>query len=182
MTVMMPIKVLRHIASRAATGKSRTVKIRHIMANDVARAYFNAPSTSPVFLELCEEDRKLGDKGTRGELSVSMYGTRSAARNWQKCVTDQLYNCGFRVTRGNTCMFRHQERDIVVMVHRDDFVSTADIEDLRWLENMLKEKLEIQRDIIGHEEDSKKHIKELNRFICQRWWIHVRVRCHKFGA
>ena len=80
MTVMMPIKVLRHIVSRAATVKSRTVKIRHIMANDVARAYFNAPSTSPVFLELCEEYRKLGDKGTRGELSVSMYGTRSAAR------------------------------------------------------------------------------------------------------
>ena len=68
------------------------------------------------------------------------------------------------------------------MVHRDDFMSTAAFEDLCWLENMLKEKLEIQRDIIGHEEDSKKHIKELNRFICQRWWIHVRVRCQKFGA
>ena len=79
-------------------------------------------------------------------------------------------------------MFRHQERDIVVMVHRDDFVSTADIEDLRWLENMLKKKFVIPTDIIGHEEDSKKQIKELNRFICQRWWIHVQVRCHKFGA
>ena len=27
------------------------------MANDVARAYFNVPSTSSVFVELCEEDR-----------------------------------------------------------------------------------------------------------------------------
>ena len=101
--MMMPTKVLRHIVSRAATGKSRTVKIRHIMANEVARAYFNAPSTSPVFVEVCEEDRRLEDEGMCGELSVSMYGTRSAARNWQKCYTDQLYNCGFRVTRGNTC-------------------------------------------------------------------------------
>ena len=31
-------------------------------------------------------------------------------------------------------MFGHQERDVVVMVHGGDFVSTADIEDLRWLE------------------------------------------------
>ena len=43
-------------------------------------------------------------------------------------------------------MFRHQERDIVVMVHRDDFVWTADIEELRWLEKMFKEKFEIPTD------------------------------------
>ena len=113
----------------------------HIMACDVARAYFQAPNTSPVFVELCEEDRRLEDEELCGELSVSMYGTRSAA-----------------------CMFRHQERDIVVMVHGDDFVSTADIEDQRWLESMRKEKFETTTDIIGHEEE-KKQINVLNRFI-----------------
>ena len=40
-----------------------------------------------------------------------------------------LCHCRFRVTRGNTCMLGHQERDVVVMVRGDDFVSTADIED-----------------------------------------------------
>ena len=39
-------------------------------------------STSSVFVELCEEDRGLENEKTRGELSVSMYGTRSAARTW----------------------------------------------------------------------------------------------------
>ena len=38
-----------------------------------------------------------------------------------------------------------------------DFVSTADTEDLRWLESMLRDMLETT-DIIGHE----KLIKELN--------------------
>ena len=61
-------------------------------------------------------------------------------------------------------MFRRQERDIV-MVHGDDFVSTADIEDLRWLESMLREKFEITTDIIGHKEESEKQIKVQNRFI-----------------
>ena len=51
------------------------------------------------------------------------------------------------------------------MVHGHDFVSTADIQHLRWLESTLKEKFEITTDIIGHEEESKKQIKVLKRFI-----------------
>ena len=53
------------------------------------------------------------------------------------------------MARGNTCILGHQERDNAVMVRGDDFVSTADIEDLRWLKCMLKEKFKITTDIIG---------------------------------
>ena len=100
-----PIEMLRYIVSRAAKGKSRKENIRHVVANDVARAFFDGPSTPPVFVELCAEDRRLEDEGRCDELSVSMYGTRTAALNWQKRYTDLLCNCGFRVTRGNTYMF-----------------------------------------------------------------------------
>ena len=51
------------------------------------------------------------------------------------------------------------------MVHGDDFVSTADIEDLRWVESMLNENFEITTDIIGHDEERKKQLKVLNRFV-----------------
>ena len=81
-----------------------------------------------------------------GELSVCMYGTRFAARSWPTCYTNLLCNYGFIVPRGNTCKFEHQERHIVVMVHGDDFVSTADTGDLRWLERLLKEKFEFTTD------------------------------------
>ena len=50
-------------------------------------------------------------------------------------------------------MFGHLERDIV-MVHGDDFVSTADVGES-----------EITTDIIGHDGASTKQIKVLNRFI-----------------
>ena len=43
-------------------------------------------------------------------------------------------------------MFGQQERDVVVMVLGDDFVSAADIEDLR-LGSMLQEKFVITIDI-----------------------------------
>ena len=65
-----------------------------------------------------------------GELLVSMYGTRPAASNWQKCYTDLLVESGFNRTRACACTFRHAERDIDLIVHGDDFLSVADQEDL----------------------------------------------------
>ena len=86
------------------------------------------------------------------------------------------------MTRGNTCLFGHHEHDILVMTHGDDFVSAADIEDLRWLESILKEEFEITTDIIGHEEESKKQLKMMYSFISvKRRWVHVRARCQTFG-
>ena len=72
------------------------------MAYDAALAYFNASS---VFVKLCEEERGHKDEGMCGEHAMSMYGTLSAGRHWQKRYTDLLLNCGFPVTRGMTCMF-----------------------------------------------------------------------------
>ncbi len=65
------------------------------MANDVARAYFNAPNLKPTFVEICEEDREPGDEGMCCDLLVSMYGTWPAASNWQKHRTKLLTENGF---------------------------------------------------------------------------------------
>lgn len=65
------------------------------MVNDVARAYFNAPSLTPTFVETREEDFEPGDEGKSGELRVSMYGTRPAAQNWQRYYAELLESNGF---------------------------------------------------------------------------------------
>ena len=83
-----PVEMLRFVVSIAATGNSRTGRLWSIMANDVSRAYFDATNMRPVFVELCEEDRDPGYDSMCGELMVSMYGTRTAASNRQKCYTD----------------------------------------------------------------------------------------------
>ena len=73
-------------------------------------------------------------------------------------------------------MFGHQGRDMVVMVRGGDFVSTEDIEVLRWLESMILEKFGITADIIGHDGASKKQIKVLNRFTSVNdRLVHVRT-------
>ena len=69
-TVMMPIKVLRHIVSRAATGKIKNGENQAHHANDVARAYFkHTQHVASVFGAL-----------RRGQKS---WGQRNAWRNFQ---------------------------------------------------------------------------------------------------
>ena len=57
-----------------------------IMINDVARAFFGAPVTRDVCIELPDEDKTQEDwdQDMVGKLNMSLYGTRDAASNFQK--------------------------------------------------------------------------------------------------
>ena len=96
---------------------------------------------------------------------VSMCGTWPAANKWQKCYTTLVTENGFKRTRACTCVFRHPERDIDLMVHGDDIISTGDAEDLAWLKELFEKQFEISTNIIGHEPGDEKHLKVLNRII-----------------
>ena len=100
-----------------------------------------------------------------GEILVSMYGTRTAANNWQKFYTKVLLDNGFKRTRACTCTFRHTSRDIDLVVHGDDFISTGDGEDLQWLRMLFETKFEISTNVIGHEAGDDTQLKVLNRII-----------------
>ena len=164
-TATPPIEMLRSIISIGATGSSRKGRRRKIMVNDVARAYFNAPSLEPTFVEICDEDFEPGDEDMCGELLVSMYGTRQAASNWQKCYTNLLLGSGFTRTRASTCIFYHAGRDLDLIVHGDDFVTTGDQDDLTWLKEEFEKTFEISTTVIGHDEGDEKAAKVLNRII-----------------
>ena len=65
-----PIEALRIIVSHAATingrGKSghKGDRRRELMINDVSRAYFYAPATRSLFIELPMEDKEAKDEGS----------------------------------------------------------------------------------------------------------------------
>ncbi len=80
-----------------------------------------------------------------GELLVSMYGARPAANNWQKYYTTVMTENGFRRIRACTCMFRHPERDMGLMVRGDDCVSPGDQEDVVWFKELLESSLKLAR-------------------------------------
>ena len=100
------IEMLRYLISLAASGKSIRGRRKKVMANDVARAYFNAPNLKPTFVDICNEGWEPGDEEMCGELLVSMYGTRPAASNWQKCYTDLF---GRRRIQSNARLRMHSQ-------------------------------------------------------------------------
>eukprot|EP00973_Karenia_brevis_P081866 11349902-Karenia_brevis.AAC.1 len=161
-----PLEAMKIIISTAATiGEGET---RKIMVNDVSRAYFYARSESPTFVRICSEDWEDGDEHKCGELQVSMYGTRQAAQNWQNRVNEVLEKHGFSQAKSSPCVFHHVGRDILTMVHGDDFLSTATEANLRWLKGILDTTFEIKTKIVGPEARDEKQLKILNRIITYR--------------
>ena len=99
------------------------------MLSDVKRAYFHAPTDRELYVELPKEDPKW-KLGLLGKLRLSLYGTRDAAANWQKCVSEHLVSIGFKPGKSNPCVFWHPGRGIRTLVHGDDYASTGSLAQL----------------------------------------------------
>eukprot|EP00973_Karenia_brevis_P042751 5916416-Karenia_brevis.AAC.1 len=158
-----PLETMKLIISIAATRNHEGRIDKKIMINDVSRAYFYAPSEKPTFVEICAEDFEPGDEDKCGELQVSMYGTRQAAQNWQSCIINLMEKNGFTSARSSPCMFWHKGRDLVTMVHGDDFFTAGCEEDPKWLKIIVEAAFEIKTKIIGPEAKDDKQAKVLNR-------------------
>ncbi len=135
------------------------------MINDVRRAYFNAPVRRRAFVQLPDEDPEKNGRQKCGELVLSMYGTRDAAQNWARCYSKHLEEIGF--TKGKTTpgIFLHKHRNIMTLVHGDDYLSTGEREDLIWMNNKLNERFDIKTIMIGGGAGDAKEAKVLNRVI-----------------
>ena len=82
-----PLEGLRAIISRAATydpdhnhHSNEQPQRKHLMVNDVKRAYFYAQAKRDLFIEVPDEDPDK-DPSMVGRLNLSLYGTRDAAQN-----------------------------------------------------------------------------------------------------
>ena len=95
-----------------------------------------------------------------GQLNLSLYGTRDAARNWAGSVAKTLENIGFLSGKASPCNFHHPHREISLTVHGDDFTSCGRESDLRWLEQELTKAYEIKTDYLGPDK-SRGHLQEL---------------------
>ena len=152
-----PLDAIRYILSSAASMKNGK-----LMSNDVRRAYFFAPATRPIYVELPDEAGEKSDKC--GRLLKSLYGTRDAANNWSQAYSKILLDIGFKQGVSNPCLFFHSERNIRTVVHGDDFLSAAEGSQLTWLQKELSKQLDIKTERMGEPEDQKQ-MKFLNRVI-----------------
>ena len=162
-----PLESLRYIVSTCASNQLHPEPSERycLMSNDIKRAYFYAPSTRPIFIEIPEEDREQGDEGMVGQLNLSLYGTRDAALNWTNTFTAHLESIGFNRGAACPCNFIHEERGIALTVHGDDFTSTGKEKELQWFEAQLKAKYDIKTNVMGPKSQHDKQLRILNRII-----------------
>ena len=89
---------------------------------------------------------------------MSMYGTRDAALNRALEFGDTLKAAGYEQGKANPCLFDHDDLDVSVMVHGDDFVAVGPDEHLESIKNTLSEKHKIKIEQLGYGGDSKSEI------------------------
>ena len=162
-----PLESLRYIVSTCASNQLHAEPAERycLMSNDVKRAYFYAPSTRPIFIQIPEEDREEGDEDMVGQLNLSLYGTRDAALNWTNTFTEHLVSIGFDRGSACPCNFFHEERGIALTVHGDDFTSTGREKELKWFETQLQAKYDIKTSVMGPRASHEKQLRILNRVI-----------------
>ena len=132
------------------------------MMQDIGKAYFFAPATRNIFIELPPEDAA---PGMVGMLEKSLYGTRDAAMNWAAAYTSVMLDMGFRKGKSSPCSFVHKEWDICTVVHGDDFLSVGPAENLKKMDTAMRAKFKVKTEVIGPDSEQVRQARFLNRVI-----------------
>ena len=94
-----------------------------------------------------------------------MYGTRPAAQDWQRTVCDLLTRAGFTPGRAGPNTYWHSARGILTFVHGDDFASTGEPKDLRWLQDVMEKELLVKTQVLGPDVGQVRQVRMLNRLL-----------------
>eukprot|EP00973_Karenia_brevis_P093239 12416353-Karenia_brevis.AAC.1 len=137
---------------------------------DVSRAHFYAKSQRKVYIRLPEGDPRAGDGQTCGLLQRTMYGTLDAAALWEEEYSKTLTAAGFTKGIANPCHFHHPTRHISTLVHGDDFITVADVEGQKYMEEVLGAQYQIKTKMIGGEKGDDHEMRALGRVIAFKPW------------
>ena len=147
-----PLEAVRFLIHEAATVRSdEPMGSKVLMINDVSRAFFEAPATRDICVELPKEDRTEPDvrHDKVGHLRMSLYGTRDASYNWQEEVAREMRKWGFRRGKYNPCLYFHESRQLRTFLHGDDFATVGTREGVNWFTQTLEKRFEIKSSCVG---------------------------------
>ena len=129
-----PFDAFKYLIHEAATVRvSEPVGSKVLMINYVSRAFFEAPATRNICVEIPKEDLTDADRrhDKVGRLRMSLYGTRDAAMNWQDEVAREMLNAGFRRAKYNPCLYYHEGRNLRTFLHGDDFATVGTMDNVQ---------------------------------------------------
>ena len=137
------LEFIKYLISRCAS-RQRRAKPSRLMIQDISKAYFFAPATRDIFIELPPEE---AEPGMVGKLEKSIYGTRDAALNWAD--TKVFLAKGYKKGLSSPCSFHHEEWDLSTAVHGNDFLTEGPIESLQKMNLALEVSFQVKTEIIG---------------------------------
>ena len=141
---MPPFTALRILFTIAVTKKipNKDGKLIHLdpttclMFIDIKKADFWSPARRRLLVEISPE---MGcPPGMVGLLKKSLYGTRDAPANWEAAIKDVMLALGFLQAKSNACSYFHEERNIRIEVHGDDFTGVGPKREFEWFASELK--------------------------------------------
>ena len=147
-----PLEAVRFLIHEAATVRSdEPLGSKVLMINDVSRAFFEAPATRNICVELPKEDRTEPDvrHDKVGHLRMSLYGRWDASTNWQEEVAKEMRSWGFRRGRYNPCLYFHESRKLRTFLHGDDFATVGTRQEVAWFRQALDKIFEIKSSCVG---------------------------------
>ena len=156
---LLGIKLLASLCASSGT--------KRLMVLDVKRAFLYGDAVRPLFTRLPPEDPRYGTPNLYWRLNKAMYGTRDAPLIWQKEVRKALEGLGFRCCKSNSCLYKHDERDIYVNVHVDDFLCLGEKIALEWLHKALSKQFLLKKEILGPDAGESRNVTFLGREL--RW-------------
>ena len=115
------------------------------MTMDVSCSFLYAAVARDLYIELPAGDPE-GGAGRVGHLRKALYGTRDAPALWQKTLANVMHKLGFRESVVQPGFFIHQQKEVHVVTHVDDFLCARPVEDLKWFKQALSENFDISEE------------------------------------
>ena len=159
---MPPLEAAKILCSLLASKRtSKSGKLLKLALYDISRAHFYGESQRSVYVTLPEGDES---EGKCALLHKTMYGTQDASHVWQEHYSRKLIEKGFVQGQAWTSVFTHPERDVMLLVHGDDFLVLGDEDGQKYLKDTLSEHYDYRCDgCIGPEDNQ--HMTLLNRIV-----------------
>ena len=130
-------------------------KTYKVMVLDVKCAFLYGTARRRVYIELPHTDPRYGDPNVVGVLMKSMYGTRDAPQIWGEHVKATLEGLGYKQSAYQPSVYYHPEKELVIVVHVDDFLCAGDAEALEELYVGLGQKYDLKRTMLSLDDEQE---------------------------
>ena len=122
------------------------------MTMDVSCAFLYAAVARELYIEMPAGGPE-GGAGCAGHPRKALCGTRDAPALWQKTPANVMHKLSFRESVLQPGFFTHQQKEVHVVTHVDDFLCAGPIEGLKWFNQALSENFDMHRGLRREEQD-----------------------------